>query len=560
MALIICKECGKEFSDHAKACPNCGCPVEFSTSHTEGEIHIEKAEETPKKKKGLVSGALGMAAKGLKNAANVADDISDKGGDSEYVKKAKGFVSGVADKTVSAAKKVGEGIKDKVEDTIDDYKEREKDNTKVEKQGKKSITELAHMQADDAVDEKIEQEFPENTLSERVDLNTAESNETTKEELDLASTNDVQDESDELIQLPAYGSAPEKLTQSEKQKNSKKPNKNRIWALIGLAAIAVICFIVLLITGDKTIAMKDVSHMDAVKALSTLEEAGFTQEHISFVDKDGKEIEKATSDWVVESQNQEAGKEISPEEEIILSVTNPKQEAEEKKAAEEKKKAEAEKKKAEEEKKKEEKAKKEAKKKAKEEAENKKKAEKAAKKEALKQKQKKIKALEGLRVVDAKATAKEMGYTFTYLHSYTREDFTEQVRLNPEWADYEEWLIMGVEAVDAKAKTAIILINAEENQAYLDNKEQLQKKLESKFPKADAWRAMEAYGKDNYPKFNLKEMGNEIAATARDSSTWFLKTYCSYTDVYGVKWKNREVEAQITGTPNNPVVEYFLIH
>lgn len=27
MALIICSECGKEFSDKAPACPNCGCPT-----------------------------------------------------------------------------------------------------------------------------------------------------------------------------------------------------------------------------------------------------------------------------------------------------------------------------------------------------------------------------------------------------------------------------------------------------------------------------------------------------------------------------------------------------
>lgn len=27
MALIICTECGKEFSDKATACPNCGCPT-----------------------------------------------------------------------------------------------------------------------------------------------------------------------------------------------------------------------------------------------------------------------------------------------------------------------------------------------------------------------------------------------------------------------------------------------------------------------------------------------------------------------------------------------------
>lgn len=27
MALIFCKECGKEISDQAESCPNCGCPV-----------------------------------------------------------------------------------------------------------------------------------------------------------------------------------------------------------------------------------------------------------------------------------------------------------------------------------------------------------------------------------------------------------------------------------------------------------------------------------------------------------------------------------------------------
>lgn len=28
MALIKCEDCGKEFSDKASACPNCGCPNE----------------------------------------------------------------------------------------------------------------------------------------------------------------------------------------------------------------------------------------------------------------------------------------------------------------------------------------------------------------------------------------------------------------------------------------------------------------------------------------------------------------------------------------------------
>ena len=35
MAIIKCPECGKEISDKASACPNCGCPIaEMSASGT----------------------------------------------------------------------------------------------------------------------------------------------------------------------------------------------------------------------------------------------------------------------------------------------------------------------------------------------------------------------------------------------------------------------------------------------------------------------------------------------------------------------------------------------
>ena len=40
MALITCTECGKEFSDKASACPNCGCPT--------SEIINTNSEEKPK--------------------------------------------------------------------------------------------------------------------------------------------------------------------------------------------------------------------------------------------------------------------------------------------------------------------------------------------------------------------------------------------------------------------------------------------------------------------------------------------------------------------------------
>ena len=37
MALIVCTECGNEFSEHAKACPKCGCPIEVIKGQVGGE-------------------------------------------------------------------------------------------------------------------------------------------------------------------------------------------------------------------------------------------------------------------------------------------------------------------------------------------------------------------------------------------------------------------------------------------------------------------------------------------------------------------------------------------
>lgn len=51
MALIICTECGKQFSDKAAACPNCGCPTEYVIQSLnipvgEGENVNERKEST----------------------------------------------------------------------------------------------------------------------------------------------------------------------------------------------------------------------------------------------------------------------------------------------------------------------------------------------------------------------------------------------------------------------------------------------------------------------------------------------------------------------------------
>ena len=42
MAMIKCTECGKEYSDKASACPNCGCPISYSLVES---INDNKSEE-----------------------------------------------------------------------------------------------------------------------------------------------------------------------------------------------------------------------------------------------------------------------------------------------------------------------------------------------------------------------------------------------------------------------------------------------------------------------------------------------------------------------------------
>lgn len=45
MALIVCSECGKEFSDKAPACPNCGCPTDCIVESAEDDNGQERVVE-----------------------------------------------------------------------------------------------------------------------------------------------------------------------------------------------------------------------------------------------------------------------------------------------------------------------------------------------------------------------------------------------------------------------------------------------------------------------------------------------------------------------------------
>lgn len=62
MALIKCPECGKEISDKAASCPNCGCPIKKASDQVQPVLGQAKKSVTspPKKKHGCLIVVIGF--------------------------------------------------------------------------------------------------------------------------------------------------------------------------------------------------------------------------------------------------------------------------------------------------------------------------------------------------------------------------------------------------------------------------------------------------------------------------------------------------------------------
>jgi hypothetical protein len=70
MSLIVCPDCGKKFSDKAKCCPQCGCPVEFAIKKNEDETIIDVQSE---------GGAESNKNDDISDAVEVTEDIVSSG-------------------------------------------------------------------------------------------------------------------------------------------------------------------------------------------------------------------------------------------------------------------------------------------------------------------------------------------------------------------------------------------------------------------------------------------------------------------------------------------------
>lgn len=75
MALIKCSECGKEISDKAKACPNCGFPMAENKEPQEVEmVNYEKANTNMLKK--VVGIILFLIGLGVMISVTIAGEVT----------------------------------------------------------------------------------------------------------------------------------------------------------------------------------------------------------------------------------------------------------------------------------------------------------------------------------------------------------------------------------------------------------------------------------------------------------------------------------------------------
>jgi RNA polymerase subunit RPABC4/transcription elongation factor Spt4 len=97
MALIKCKECGREVSDKANNCPNCGCPVDDRQESWSDNIDMvtptyNQYNQKPKKGHGCLIGVIIFFAViavsitvGLNMNDNIQKEVSGVSDKSEYI-------------------------------------------------------------------------------------------------------------------------------------------------------------------------------------------------------------------------------------------------------------------------------------------------------------------------------------------------------------------------------------------------------------------------------------------------------------------------------------------
>ena len=298
--------------------------------------------------------------------------------------------------------------------------------------------------------------------------------------------------------------------------------------------LSLLCFAVLLSSmsacSTDPITMPKVTGFSYSQASQKLQEAGLSNIETRKTDNSLIKISDAES-WVVLAQDPAANVEVTARQKVVLTVKSYEEiRAEGLKAEEERAEQEAQK--------------------------------------ALQEKQAAMRAgvesVVGQSYIAAYETLSQWGITIKWLHSASKQDFTEQVLTSIEHPNSEfdiEWIIVEYKDYDEVALTVTLMINTQENINEMAASAAAETALRAKLNPSDAWEAAERYGKNQYPYgFELHSIMGLLAQTAADENTWFLKATCTVTNMYGAEMKGLTCEAKVTGTSDNPIVVYFIVY
>lgn len=162
--------------------------------------------------------------------------------------------------------------------------------------------------------------------------------------------------------------------------------------------------------------------------------------------------------------------------------------------------------------------------------------------------------------IDIKNELGRIGYKSEFIHNVTKQDFSESI-LNSDSEFYVPFVIVKLGHINSETKTALFYIDTTENIERVNEQASIADELNHKLDSNVAWQAVKSYGNEQYIYgFKLHYIKGKLAETVENNDTWFLKAYCDVADVNGIWIKNLICEARVSGSTQNPSVDYFEVY
>ncbi|HJB45999.1 MAG TPA: PASTA domain-containing protein [Candidatus Mediterraneibacter surreyensis] len=272
--------------------------------------------------------------------------------------------------------------------------------------------------------------------------------------------------------------------------------------LKSIFALALVCVSVFFLTAckEETIAVEDVTGMNAEEAVNKLNDAGFTDVTLTADASSESSMVLDSSNWTVTSQSPEAGSKETKDVKIDLQC-----------------------------------------------------------KKTNEIEQEQLDKLINLPLPDAQNKLSELGYTATFFHQDSDLEITADLSVYTE-DELSKWIVTDIKSFDIDNKTIEIVVNTKENVAANEANKNMLNTLQNKLGASYAWQTVEKYGEDQYPYgFELHYIMGKLAEEALDENTWFLKASATVTNAVGTE-AEMTCEAKVSGTNEAPQIVDFIVY